>query len=274
MTLHEYRRRGLLPVIVLALALFYLLVFRGASERSADLDKPLDKARAKLARATEQPTNTITFDFLHITNQLNETRQDLALFETAKKQLTTRLELSQATKDRLTSEFRGADFERDRARRRRQLENNAKAQQVTIEAKVALPEYNSEVAEPRLLWPALDFADNLLDSAVRCKVTTIHSLEVSTVPPTNYPAADLGGHWSKIPLEIEFTSPADNALKLLQSLPLKAEEIRAAGLFEPRAGKTPLLIDHLVIRKQTPEKVDEVRVWLQAAGFVWQEVRE
>jgi hypothetical protein len=274
MSFQEYRRRGLLPAIVLTLVLFYLLAFRSLSQHSAELDQPLNKARAKLAHFTEQPTNASTFDFQHITNQLNETRQDLVLLESAKKQLTSRLELPQSIKERFTSEFRGADYEQDRDRRRRALDRNAKALQVRLENKVVLPEYNSAVAEPRLLWPALDFADHLLDSAIRCKVTTIHLLEVSALAPTNYPGFDSGGHWSQIPLELEFTSPADNALKLLQSLPLKSDEIRAAGLFEPRPGKTPLLIDHLLIRKQSPERLDEVRVWLQVAGFVWHDSRE
>jgi hypothetical protein len=37
------------------------------------------------------------------------------------------------------------------------------------------------------------------------------------------------------------------------------------------ADKTPLFIDRLIVKKQSPDKVDEVRLWLQATGFVFRE---
>jgi len=269
MRFHEYTRRGLLPLVVLALALFYLFVSRPLSLRSAKLDKPLQDAWARLAASLGQPSNTATLHFPHLTNQLTQTRQDLVLLENAKKEAVARLELPPWLRDKLTDDFHYADYRRERTKRNGELQKSAKAQQVTLDDNVVFPEYNFEFSEPKLLWPALDFADNLLDAAVRCKVTTIHLLEVA-LPLTNSPASDSGGHWSEIPLELEFTGPDDSALKLVQSLPLKPAELRAAGLPEARPGKTPLLINRLVIRKQTPEKLDEVRVWLQAVGFVWQ----
>ncbi len=269
MTFREYKRRGLLPVLVVALALFYLLVSEPWALRSARLDEQLRKPWRTLATYVGQPTNATVLDFQQITNQLHETRQELNQLDTAKKEVLARFSLPPELKDRLSNEFRNASYERERTRRKGELEKNAKAQQVTLEDKVILPENNFELNEPRLLWPALDFADNLLDSAVKCKVSTIHLLEV-TLSPTNSLRPDAATRWSKIPLELEFTAPAENALKFLQSLPLKPAEIHAAGLFEARPGKVPLLIEHLVIKKQNPEKLDEVRVWLQVAGFIWQ----
>jgi len=60
----------------------------------------------------------------------------------------------------------------------------------------------------------------------------------------------------------------ENATKLIQSLPLRADEIRAAGLPEAASDKPVLFIDRLIIAKQSPEKPDEVRVSLRTVGYV------
>ena len=51
----------------------------------------------------------------------------------------------------------------------------------------------------------------------------------------------------------------------------RAEELRAAGLPEVPRGKPPFLIDCLVIRKQSPEKPDEVRIRLCVVAYVMPE---
>ena len=48
------------------------------------------------------------------------------------------------------------------------------------------------------------------------------------------------------------------------------DEIKAAGLPEAPTNKPALFIDRLVMRKQSPQKTDEVRVSLRAVGFVFQ----
>src|SRR5207248_6718278 len=111
---------------------------------------------------------------------------------------------------------------------------------------------------------------DLLDSAIRCKLTAIHSLDVP-LTMTNAPGTDSSGRWDAIPLQVEFTASADSAAQFVQSLPLRGEEIRAAGLPGRPGDKLPLFIDRLIIRKQSPEKLQEVRVWLQAIGFVLRE---
>ena len=47
--------------------------------------------------------------------------------------------------------------------------------------------------------------------------------------------------------------------------------MRAAGLPEAPLDKPVLFIDRLVVRKQSPDKPDEVRVSLRAVGFVLRE---
>lgn len=264
----EIRRRCTLPLAGLGLALFYLLGFLPLARRATNLDAPLDSAWKKLAASLEQ-TNSNAIDFLHITNQLSETRQALTILEETKKRAAARLQLPDALRNQLSGPFQLVDFQNERSKQIDELDQQAKKQNVTIDASVysGFPEHTMDLRDPALLWPALALTDDLLGTAVRSKVTAVHSLEV-VLDLTNAPPIDGPGRWSEIPIQVEFTASADCAAKVIQSLPLRADEIHAAGLPEAPPDKAPLLIDRVIIRKQTPEKLDEVRVWLRAVGFV------
>ena len=124
--------------------------------------------------------------------------------------------------------------------------------------------------QPKLLWAALSLTDSLLRTAVGCQVTAIQALDVPPVL-TNAPPTGPDERLAEIPLHLEFTGSATSAEKLLQCLPLRADEIRAAGLPEVTADKPLLFIDRLVVQKQSADKLDEVHVWLRAVGFVLRE---
>ena len=49
---------------------------------------------------------------------------------------------------------------------------------------------------------------------------------------------------------------------------MRGEELRSTGLVEAPPDKPALFIDRVVIKKQSPEKPDEVRVWMRLVGFV------
>ena len=267
----EIRRRCILPLAGLGLALFYLLGFMPLARRASNLDAPLDSAWRKLAASLEQ-TNAMTIDFLHITNQLIETQQALAVLEETKKKAATRLELSESLRGRLNAPFQLVDYQNERSKQIDNLDQMARQQQIAVDPAVytGFPEHTIEIRDPALLWPALALTDDLLGTAVRSKVIAIHSLEVA-LDLTNAPPVDMPGRWTEIPIQMEFTASADSAAKVIQTLPLRADEIKSAGLPEAPQDKAPLFIDRLIIRKQTAEKLDEVRVWLRVVGFVLRE---
>jgi hypothetical protein len=269
--LNEYLGRGIVPIAGLTLATYYLFVLRPVAQRARELDEPLQKAWQKLGLSLDQ-TNPPAIDFQRITNQLAETRQALLVLENAKQLAKARLQLGAAVRAKVRADFALVDYENERSRQIEELANLAKQEQVTIQPSVlvSFPEHTADVKQPSLLWAALSLTDGLLQTACRCKVTTIHSL---AVPPVLTNAAPAGGseRLAEIPLELEFSGPAASADKLLRSLPLKPDEIRAAGLPQSPADKPALFIDRLVIQKQSPEKPDEVHVWLRAVGFVLRE---
>jgi hypothetical protein len=266
----EYRRRVIIPLAGVALAAYYLFVFLPLARRAESLDAPLQKAWEKLSSSLEPgQTNATAIDFLRITNQINETRQALAVLDNAKKQATTHLQLDPAVRARMNAPFQLFEYQNERSKLLDDLSNLAKQQQVTLEPAVlaGFPEHTADVRQPALLWPALVAIDGLLRTAFQCKITTVHSLEaplaLTNAAPINGPEV-----LAEIPLELEFTASATNTTRFLRCLPLRAEETRASGLPEVPADKPVLFVDRLVLRKQSPDKPDEVRVCLRAVGFV------
>jgi hypothetical protein len=267
----EYQRRGLIPLIGLALAAYYLFVMLPLTHKAANLNGPLQKAWHNLSLSLDQ-TNVNAIDFLNITNQLSETRQALLIMENAKKQATSRLQLGPTVRARMHEDFKLVYYENERSRQLDQLSNLAKQQQAAVDPAVfaGFPEHTAGVKQPALLWASLSLTESLLRTALQCKVAAIQSLEVPPVL-TNAPPTNSTERLAEIPLQVELTGSAASVAMLIQSLPLRAEEIRAAGLPEAAADKPALFVDRLIILKQTPDKTDEVHVWLRAVGFVLRE---
>jgi len=267
----EYRRRSIIPLAGLGLAAYFVLVFLPLGRRAESLDAPLQKAWQKLFDSLDQ-TNATTIDFLRITNQLSETRQALVILENAKQQATARLQMAPALRAKMSAPFQLVQYQNERSKQLDELSVLAKQQQVTVETAVfeGFPEHTADVKQPELLWAALAAIDGLLRTALQCKVAAIHALEVP-LALTNAPPTDAQERLTEIPLQIEFTASVANATRLLQCLPLRAEEIRAAGLPEAPTNKPVLFVDRLIVRKQSPDKPDEVRMSLRAVGFVLRE---
>ena len=264
----EYQRRAVIPLAGLVLAGYYLFVMRPLAHRAEKLEKPLNEARHKLLVSLDN-TNAVAVDFQHITNQLSVTRQALLALDNAKRQAMVRLQLDPAVSARIQADFQLVDYDNERGKQLDDLGKLAKQQKIPVAPAVfaSFPEHTADVKQPALLWAALSLTDGLLRTAIQCKVSAIHSLGVTPVL-TNAPPTNSIDRLVEIPLQIEFTSPAAGAARLFQCLPLRAEEIRAAGLIEAPAPKPVLFIDRLVIQKQSPEKSDDVHVWLRVVGLV------
>jgi hypothetical protein len=224
----EYRRRCVVPLAGLALALYYVFVFMPLSRQAHNLDLPLEKEWRTLGASLDQ-TNSPTIDFLHITNQLAETRQALTILENARQKAAPRLDPSSVVRARLNSPFELVDYQNERSKEVDDLVRLAKQKEVTIEPAVyfGLPEHTAEIKQPRLLWPALAMTDGFMRTAIQCKVAAIHSLAVP-LALTNFPAANGTERLAEIFLQVEFTGAVQNVRKVIQSLPLRGEELRSA----------------------------------------------
>jgi hypothetical protein len=263
----EYQRRCVVPMAGLALAAYYIFVFMPLSRKAHNLDAPLEKEWRTLSASLEQ-TNSVTIDFLHITNQLAETRQALTILENARQKAAPRLDPGPVVRAKMNAPFELVDYENERSKEVDELVRLAKQKEITVESAVyfGLPGHTAEIRQPRLLWPALAMADGFLRTAMQCKVAAIHSLDIP-FGLTNL-TANGAERLAQIVLQVEFTGPVTSVGKVLQSLPLRGEELRGAGLVDAPPDKPALFIDRLVIKKQAPEKPEEVRVWMRLVGFV------
>ena len=268
---HEYKRRTLIPLAGIALSLCYVFVYLPIDRRSRELNEPLQKGWKALTVSLGQ-TNATAIDFLHLTNQLSETKEALNSLQDAKSRAFRRMELSEALRGKLSANFQLVEYQIARSQQMDALVSLAKAQNVTLEPSVlaGFPEHTVEVTQPELLWASLNMVKGLLTTAVQSKVSTIHTLDAPMIL-TNTLITSASWIVSEIPLQIEITGPAPSVGQFLNSLPLRGDELRTAGFPDAPDDKPPLFIDRLVMKKQSPEKADEVRITLRVVGFVLRE---
>lgn len=268
----EYRRGVVVPLAGLVLGAFYLLVFLPLAHRADSIEEGLRRQWRQLTDALDEKTNTVALDFQRLTSQLEQTQQALGALQQARKQAAAHFELGPELRAKMRAQFQNVEFEKDRGKKVDALSILAREQKVALEPGVlaGFPEYTTNVQQAALLWPALSLVDGLLLTAVQCKVTAIQALESPSVF-TSLPSLDAAGRLAQIPLQLEVIGPVPNVLRLVQSLPLRGEQLRAAGFAHAPPGKLPLLLDRLIVKKQSPDKPDEVRVALRVVGFVFLE---
>lgn len=265
--LPEYQRRCIVPLAGILLAIYYVLFYQPVANKARDLNEPLDQAWKKLANSVGR-TNATQLDFVLITNQLAETRQALITFDAARKDAAGRLELGPVLRSRLDVPFELVEYQNERSGLIDALSRQAAKQKIVVEPAVlnGFPEHTADVREPSLLWVELAMVNDLLNSALQSHVKALHSVGVPLMA-TNVAATDQA-KWFQIPIEVEFTASATNAAAFLKSLPLRGDELKAAGLPVVNPEKLPLFIDRIVLRKQSPDQVDDIRGWMRLYGFV------
>jgi hypothetical protein len=265
--LNEYQRRSILPLAAIALAAYYLIVFVRLQRQAEKLDPDVEKARSRLAASLDQTNAPI--DFLAISNQLAETKHARAVFEDARQKVGARIELAPAVRARLNAPFQLVDYENERSKEMDDLKQLAEKQKITVDPGVfaGFPEHTVDVKRPELLWASLSAVDGLLRTAIQTKVVAIHALETTSLT-TNSLSMTSPDRLAELPVQVELTGPADTIWKLLGALPLRGDELHSSGFSDPPIEKPPLFIDRLILRKQSPEKPDEVRVLLRVVAFV------
>lgn len=267
----ELRRRSVVPLMAATLATGYFFVLAPLSRRAEALDAPLQQSWRKLTLALGQ-TNAVRVDFTAVTNQLTETRRAIAALESARQRALARIQPGETLRTRLAQPFQLVDYDNEVGDRAAALTRLAREHNVALEAAVfaGFPRQTADIREPHLLWAELDFIDQLLRAAIHARVTAIHSVStlaaLTNAPPTNGFAT-----LAELPVQLELSGPATSVARFLQTLPRRGEELVAAGQTNAPADKPALFIERLVLRKQSPERRDEVRATLRAVGFVLRE---
>jgi len=269
--IRERQRVKLLALLGILLAAYCFFVFWPLSKRVQSLDAPLETNWRKLAAALHQ-TNALNLDLDGIAERLLETQQAISALMAVQKQAARRVDLGGDIAAKMREQFQLVDYQNERQKTIDDLGKLAKQGQVAFEPLVlsGLPEYTADMRQPALLWAQLSLINHLLATAINCKVSAVHELSIPATlaesqPTSRPPVLD------EIPVQIELTGSTASVVRFLQGLPLRAEEINAAGLPEASTNKPAVFIDKLLLRRQSPDKPDEVRLALRIASFVFPE---
>lgn len=252
----------------LVLAFYYALVLKPLAHRAANLDAPLTNVWARLALTNRAYDAWVGLDASNVVRRLEELRNTATNLQTAQRLVQTRLALPGDVTAHLGEPFQLIDFQNDRIRGAEALVRLAKEKGIAVEppATNGLPEYSVDLLDPRLLWPRLHLAHQILLTAVNCKVAGILSLK--QLPSVSHRSAAPGlGQLEELPMRIELFGSADAIAQFMTSLPLRGPELDTVGLAGALTNKPVFFIDQVLARKHSPERPGDVLLDLSVSGY-------
>ena len=254
----------------LGLGLYFLLVFRPLAERSRSLDHPLTNVWNRFVAENPSYGTIDDLSLPKIDSELRRARASKQEMEKIQATLVQRHQTEPEVRSRMEAPFQLVDFQNERQQTLEELTQRAKEHQVQLHPSIAtnLPHYTAENRHPASLWGQLWLVQNLLDTAIRCRIPAIESLSLPAMHP-HVLNGQSQVYLREIPIRLEMTGPMPVISKFLLSLPMNAAELKAAGLPESAPAKPPFLISKLMLRKTSPQKLDEVKVDLEVAGFLF-----
>ena len=267
------RRRSQIGLLLagLGMCLYFLAVYQPLSRRAADLDQPLLDLWNKLAEASTPVTRPDQSRLLELDAALLAVRNARDLIERSRQTLADRIRPDPELTERIRGPFKLIEFQNERQLATEQLWRLARQKKVQLDPELAagFPEYLADRShQPALLWVQLRLLQDVLNAAISCEVSVIQS--VSSPPVEVYSASDAGlpDHHANVPVQVELVGQAYSIMRFLESLPLRSDEILERGLPAAAPGKPAYFIDQLLIRKESREKPDEIRLRALIRGFV------
>jgi len=258
--------------LAVALAVYYFAVFQPLSRRAAGRDKELTNTWQKFIAAAQAGPATAGLNLTNCEELLRQLQADATNLATAERLVQSRIGLPAEVRAKMSGAFWLIDFQNERFQRAAQLAQLAKEKGVALEPGVTngLPEYLADMPNPALLWPRLYLADQLLLTAIHCKVGALRSL--NQLPSISHRAAAQSLYLEELPMRLDLTGPMDSVGRFLGSLPLLATELAGAGLGPGLTNKPALFINHVLLRKYAPDRPHDVQLELTVCGFVpWTE---
>lgn len=241
--------------------------YRTVSSWSRDLDKPTAEGWKRLVATAQGNPNIRALDEASLRASAEQMERAASLIQQAGQAGWPRVETDPETRARLAEEFQLLEFDRARWQVVAELRRTATTRKILVaeEALRGLPEFDPDVVPPSLHWAQLAFARQLMATALAVSPRAISNLTM--LPIKTHLKAD-GQELSLIefPMRVEVFGKPESLLRLLNSLPLRGEELTAAGLAEI-PGKTQALFADRLILKNTAATPAESSLELVATGF-------
>lgn len=262
------RNRWVMIFVTLGLALYYLLVVRPLSHKVEALDRPLDTVWKELVDFSREHSGIRELDLNQLKKSQANLRASLVTTEQTGQTMAARVELEPEIRAKMREPFLLIDFQNERQKRIEELTALARTNGVTLGSAPLswFPEYKPEIENPSRLWAQLAIVHNILVTAINSKVGSVKS--VGLLPMRSHPTTGSEAYWDEFPVQIEVEGPMNAVSDFLFALPLRAAEMKQAGLPDSSPGKPALFLDRLLLRKQTPEKLDYVNLQTVVSGFV------
>jgi hypothetical protein len=265
------RRRAQTGMLLagLGLCLYFLAVYQPLSRRAAALDQPLLDLWNDLAQASTHVTAPDDTQLPKLDTALQSVQNARDLLERSRQALANRIRPAPELTQHIHGSFQLIEFQNERQLATEQLWRLARQKKVQLDPKLAggFPEYFADRRQPALLWVQLRLLQDVLSLAIASEVSLIHSV---SSPPVHVHSSEPSrpDHLADVPVQIELVGHATAVQRFLESLPLRTDEILARGLPEAAPGKPAYFIDQLIIRKESRDKVDEVRIRALIRSFV------
>jgi hypothetical protein len=270
----KFRRLPAITVwLAVALAVCYFAVFQRLAHRAAGRDKELTNAWQRFVATAQAGPATAGLNLTNCEELLRQLQASATNLTTAERLVQSRIGLPAEVRAKLSEAFWLIDFQNERFQRAAQLAQLAKEKGVALEpgATNGLPEYLADMPNPALLWPRLYLADQLLLTAIHCKVGALRALD--QLPAISHRAgATQSVFLAELPMRLDLIGPMDSVSRFLASLPLLATELQGAGLAPGLTNKPALFISQVLLRKHAPDRPHDVQLELTVCGFVpWTE---
>jgi hypothetical protein len=263
------RTQRLLLLGTVVLALYVGLVYRPLSQRANELDGPVREMWKRLAEVSAGSASGGGRQLLRIDAAFEQVQGSLATVNAARAALAARIDPGPELAARLGAPFQLIEFQNERQLAMEELLREARQRKVKFDPALAsgFPEYTAEYPQPGLLWAQLSLLQASLSAAIQCEVTGIASVAAPPIETVRHLPG--GGETpAEVTLEVELTGPAPAVARFLESLPLRQAELKARGLPAAKADKPAYFIERLFLRKESKDKLDEVRLRVTISSFV------
>jgi hypothetical protein len=264
------RTQRLLLLAAAALAAFVWLVYQPLARQAAELDEPLTALWNELADVSLAAPVPMGNQLPRIDAVLQEVHDSLDSLAETREALYARIDPGPILTDRIQAPFQLIEFQNERQLVTEQLLRLAQQKKVTLSPALTagFPEYMADRPQPSLLWAQLTLLRHSLTSAINSGVTAVQS--VRSPEMRFFRGADsVRDFLAEIPLEVELVGSAPAVARFLESLPLRTSELEAKGMPEAGPDKPAYFVHRIFLRKESREKLDEVRLQVTVHGLVY-----
>ncbi len=259
-------------VAVLLLGVYYLTVFQPLARRARLADKPVVAEWDRFVSSNRTSLACAGVPVDDYANRLQQLHLAATNLATAEQLVRRRIQLPPPVKAAMSGAFYLIDLQNERQRLTEQMLSLAKQRGVAVEA--AAPrglavdaDYSVDMPNPALLWARLHFSNQLLLTAIECKVTGLRAL--TQLPDLNYRSAVDGTPFlEELPMRLELSGPTEAVNRFLTALPLPVPALGTVGLGATLTNKPVFFLHQVLIRKFAPDHPNDVLVEANVSGFV------